>query len=332
MKAGKGGGFREGAGWERRGPDQRGIPQDSSHSSPGTARGGITRTRPEDPRAHAPPAAQAASLPGCTHTVHMHTPGLPGTPDLQGRARQATGPRGPHTCTDSRPHTQISGATRAAPAAQTLRHSPTASPRLHADASERDWRRAGPRSCRGLPEVGPLPAGLPLRAPARGPACGPPSRTPAPCPRAPAARPHSLSAPMRLRLRLWPRLVRGLAGAGGAAEVTAGAERAGAGAGTPLLPPEAPLLPCLTPAAPRLPRGPSPSPPARLSAAPYLSCRPPNPARQGGDGRGPRRGRRWVRPGISDWGPGTALWASQYGQRHGPTWTSRLTSRGRLPR
>ena len=67
--------------------------------------------------------------------------------------------------------------------------------------------------------------------------------------------PHSLLA--LLRLRLQARLPRGLAGAGWATEAAeaVGAERAAGGAGTPLPPPEAPLLPWLTPPAPHLPLG-----------------------------------------------------------------------------
>ncbi|XP_055270857.1 basic salivary proline-rich protein 1-like [Moschus berezovskii] len=184
-----------GSGKERGGGDQGRTSAASPRTaadSPGTARGDAHAHTlvHKDPRAHAPPCgSRRPHCPGCMHTVHLHTPRIPGTPDLQGRARRAKAPRDPHTCvhTLTSTHTQIAGPPRSARRPDTAHPplAPTASPRLHADASERDGRRAG-RTAAGLPEVGPLPAGLPLRAPAREPGLRPPpSRTPSPRPPSP---------------------------------------------------------------------------------------------------------------------------------------------------
>lgn len=256
----EGTGFREGAGWERRGPDQRGIPQDSCRlpwdSAQRRPRAHTRAQRPARPRSAL--RLQAASLPRLhAHRPHAHTPDSRAHRTFRAvRARPRPPEAHTHVCTDSRPRTPRSRGHRAAPAAQTLhtRHSLPPPPRVFTptprsvtgggrDARLQDSRRWAPS--RPVSPCAPQPGS---------PACGPRRPARPPRARAPArSAPHSLSAPMRLRLRLWPGLPCGLAGAGEAAEAAAGAERAGAGAETPLLPPEDPLLPCLTPPAPRFP-------------------------------------------------------------------------------
>lgn len=162
----------------------------------------------KDPRAHARPLYPGGSVRlGCTHTVHMHTPRTPGHTGPSGPPGQ--GPPEAHTCVHrlTSTHTQIAGPPRSARRPDTAHPplAPTASPRLHATPSERDWRRAG-RTAAGLPGGGP--PGRSPRAPRSGARPAAPA-VPHACPvpaRSARSAPHSLSAPMRLRLRLWARL------------------------------------------------------------------------------------------------------------------------------
>lgn len=215
----------------------------TSAASPGTAVSPRDSRRP-CPRAHTraqrparpcstlrlQPAAQAAR----THSTCTLSR-LPATPDPQGRARRAEATqRSTHTCAPPRVHTDR-GPPRSAcrPDALHSRRSLPPPPRVFTQT---------PRSVTGGGTRGRItPGGAHAREGGAPPGRRPPAR---PCPdscppprarlRAPAlSAPHSLSAPLRLRLR--PGLPRGLAGAGWAAEAAAaaGAERAAAGAGTP---------------------------------------------------------------------------------------------------
>nr|XP_030689887.1 uncharacterized protein C10orf95-like [Globicephala melas] len=232
----EGTGFREAARWGRPGPDQCSIPWTAVSPRDRGGRRPRAHTRAQRPaRPRSTLRLQAAPLPG----LHAHThstctlPGLSGTPDAQGRARRAKAPRGPHTCvhTLTYAHTQTAGPPRSAHCPDTAPPplAPTASPRLHADASERDGRRldARPQNSQRRPRTGspgarPAPFAAPhsLSAPARPPSpphthclprcgcgcgCGPGSGTASPVP----------------------------AGWAAEAAAAAGAERAAAGAGTP---------------------------------------------------------------------------------------------------
>ena len=198
----EGTGFREAARWGRPGPDQCSIPWTAVSPRDSGRRRPRAHTRAQRlARPRSTLRLQAAPLPGLR--AHTHTtctlPGLSGTPDPQGRARRAKAPRGPHTCahTLTYTHTQTTGPPRSAHCPDTAPPplAPTASPRLHADASERDGRRldARPQDSQRRPRAGrwaPLPAGRPLRAPAPEPGRRPsPPRTPSPRQRARPLRP-----------------------------------------------------------------------------------------------------------------------------------------------
>lgn len=220
-------------------------------SALGTAGGGAhahTRgTKPCEPTLR--PAAPAAQLPGCTLTLHLHSAQTHGhTGTLRGRR---AGPRYPevHTRVHTRVHTPRPRGHNAAPAAQTPCTPAARShclPCLHADASERDgrWTRGGtiPGGAQEG-EVAPRPDGLLLRAlpgsPVRTPSRGrPPALTVGPAAAEAAAAARAPARPRRCRL-----------GRGGGSGSRGGA--GGRRGWDPLPPPEAPLLPRLTPPTPR---------------------------------------------------------------------------------
>lgn len=331
------GGWR-GSGKKRGGGDKGHTSSASTRGScqlPGQRAAAPTLTpaaqRPAGPRSIL--RLQSAPLPRMRAHIPPALPDSRAHRDPQRRARRTKAPqRSTHTCACSRVHTSRPLGDHAAPAAGHTAHpplAPTASPRLHADA----WGRLG-GGTRGRMtpggahawKVGARPAGLPLRAHAQ------------------ESCPHFLPAPTRwpsaLRTHCWPRC----GGGGGlgpdsyaASPVPAGPRRRRRwrrrrqgrsgrppGLGRPLPPPEDPLLQRLTPPAPRLPpcralaAGTAPAHPT--PAAPHLRRpRPPVPAGAewwvAGD---PERGRRRVRPGISDWSPSTVPPASQCGQRLDP--------------
>lgn len=166
---------------------------------------------------------------------------------------------------------------------------PTAS-RVHADASERDWRRRT-HGCRTL-EVGPPGRSPPARPSLGARAWPPPSRTPAPCPRARPLRPCTHCRPGCGcgcgcgPGPVWPRRCRRR----GAAEAAAGRSGRALVLETPLLPPEAPSFRVFNPSSTALPRC---SPGLRLgSPQPPLpeAAQPPNPARPGGEWQRSPRG------------------------------------------
>lgn len=142
-------------------------------SAPGTAGGGAhAHTRGhKDPGAHAPPCGSLLPrCPGCTRTLHLHTPRAHGHARTLGGVR--AGPRlpgGPRARVHTLAHTH-----RAAPATRHTAHppsAPTASRGFHADAgsvraqdarpldSRRRPRAGGVRPARPAAPCAPLPAG-----------------------------------------------------------------------------------------------------------------------------------------------------------------------------